>query len=156
MSLDELQAVGVTPMTDEEVNGFLATQGVGVLGLPAEDVPYLVPLSFGFDGDAALYFSYVVGAESTKRDLTEQAGRVRFLVYKAPSKFSWQSVTLTGTLTEVPESDWDEIEEPMRNAWHPDVFESADLSGGVSVYRFDIDERVGYKQTGLPPGFEAP
>jgi nitroimidazol reductase NimA-like FMN-containing flavoprotein (pyridoxamine 5'-phosphate oxidase superfamily) len=154
MSVDELQALGMERMTDAEIGRFLSSQGVGVLGLSADEGPYMLPMSFGFDGEESLYFTYLVGEQSRKRELSERAGTAKFLVYKATSRFNWQSVVLTGSLSTVPESEWDDVDESMANAWHPDLFESAELSGGVAVYRFDIEERVGYKQTGLPPGFE--
>jgi hypothetical protein len=155
MSVDELQALGMEQMTDDEIRAFLSSQGVGVLGLAAEEGPYMLPMSFGYDGADRLYFTYVVGEQSRKRELSDRAETARFLVYKASSRFNWQSVVLTGTLSVVPEGEWDDVDESMANAWHPDIFESAELSGGVTVYRFAIEERVGFKQTGLPPGFES-
>jgi hypothetical protein len=154
MSLTELATMGVEPMDDEAIAGFLSSQGVGILGLPTEGLPYMIPMSFGYDGDGALYFTYVLGTESRKQELSDRVDRARFLVYTATSKFSWQSVTLSGQLSLVPESEWDEYDDVMANAWHPDVFARAELGGGIRVYRFDIEDRVGYKQTGLPPAFD--
>lgn len=140
-------------MDDDEIAQFLASQGVGVLGLPAEAGPYLVPMSFGFDGDGCLYFTYVTGRTSRKAELSERADRARFLVYAAPTKFSWQSVSLEGSLAAVPENEWDGVDDAMANAWHPDVFDTAELQDSVGIYRFEVDERVGLKQTELPPTF---
>jgi nitroimidazol reductase NimA-like FMN-containing flavoprotein (pyridoxamine 5'-phosphate oxidase superfamily) len=143
-------------MTDEEVTGFLASQSVGVLGLPTEDggTPSLRPLSFGFDGEARLYFLYVVGAESRKLELTERADTARFLVYRAETTFNWRSVLLTGTVTEVAEDDRERALEALEGAWRPDVFERASATEATRLYQFDVDERTGLKHLGLPPGFE--
>lgn len=50
---------------DGEIEQFLASRGVGVLGLPAEEDPYLVPMSFGFDGGRRLHFTYLTGSTSS-------------------------------------------------------------------------------------------
>jgi nitroimidazol reductase NimA-like FMN-containing flavoprotein (pyridoxamine 5'-phosphate oxidase superfamily) len=153
MSVTELQSVGISPMDDGEIEQFLASQGVGVLGLPADAGPYLVPISFGFDGDDCLYFTYVGSDTSRKVELSDRAERGRFLVYSAPTKFSWQSVSLAGPLTAVAEAEWSDIEDAMDNAWHPDVFDTRELQAEVAVYRFEIREQVGLKQTEVPPTF---
>lgn len=153
MSLSELRDLGVSPMDDDAIATFLTTQGVGVLALPDAEVPYVLPLSFGYDGDDALYFTYVLGESSEKARLSERADRARFLVFAADSPFQWQSVLLTGTIEAVPREQWDDL--ALENAWRPALFEDAELSGGVTVYRFEIGEREGFRHTGLPPGFEA-
>ena len=150
MSTTVLDSLGMQRMDDSDIDAFLASQGVGVLGLPGAGAPSLFPMSFGFDGDDALYFTFVLGDESTKRRLTREA---QFLVYSAPSKFMWESVQLTGTIERVPESEWAELTDVLARAWRPATFEAAAESGTVEVYRFRIERREGFKQTGLPPGF---
>jgi nitroimidazol reductase NimA-like FMN-containing flavoprotein (pyridoxamine 5'-phosphate oxidase superfamily) len=156
MTVDELGDYGTVEMTDEEVTGFLASQSVGVLGLPTEggDPPSLRPLSFGFDGEGRLYFLYVVGSESRKVDLTERAGTARFLVYSAETAFNWRSVLLTGTVTEVAEEDRARALDTLDGAWRPDVFERAGATEATRLYQFDVDEWTGLKHLGLPPDFD--
>ncbi len=156
MTTEELERVGIERMDDEAIEGFLSSRGVGVLGLPGLEEPYLVPLSFGYDGEQSLYFTYVVGPESRKQELSERADSAQFLVYDTSSKYMWESVQVTGTLTEVPATEWDDLEEELANAWRPAVFEPTEYSGGLAVYRLDVTEWVGFKQTGLPPGLEPP
>jgi hypothetical protein len=153
MAVDELDEFGLERMDDGEIGGFLSGQKTGVLGLPSPDGPYLLPISFGYDGDSSLYFTYVVGDDSRKQRLSDEAGTASFLVYTIDSLYSWESVYLTGTLVERPESDWDELADVLEDVWRPDVFRSAQR---VAVYEFRIDERSGLRQTGLPPGFERP
>ncbi|WP_276273734.1 pyridoxamine 5'-phosphate oxidase family protein [Haloarcula litorea] len=155
MTVDALAEFGLDRLSDDEVRDFLATQRMGVLGLDADDVPYLVPLSFGYDGDRTLYFTFVGGPESRKRTLIETARRARFLTYAAQSPFNWESVLLTGTVDEVPESDWDDLAAVFETAWRPAVVKEAGAAGDVSVVRFDVDEWTGIKHTGLPPGLDA-
>lgn len=155
MTVDELGEIGMARMDDEEIHDFLAAQGTGVLGLPAPESPYLVPLSFGYDGGETLYFTYVLGGESRKAQLSDQADVARFLVYHAETPFSWRSVLLTGSIEVVPDEDFIHAKDTMENAWRPDLLEGADLSGGVELYQFVITDRSGMKHTGLPPGLSA-
>jgi len=97
-----------------------------------------------------------VGPESRKQELSERADSAQFLVYDASSKYMWESVQVTGTLTEVPATEWDDLEAELANAWRPAIFEPTEYSGGLAVYRLDVTEWVGFKQTGLPPGLEPP
>jgi len=158
MSIDELEAAGMSRMTDEEIRAFLSTQGEGVLGLPAEggagDAPYMIPLSFGYDGESTLYFTFVLGSESRKEALSDRATVARFLVYNASSPFTWQSVLLTGRIEVVPDDERDDVETALENAWRPDIFESVELTRGVEVYRFRAEDLDGVKHTGIPPGLD--
>lgn len=154
MSIDELTEYGMKRMDDDEIRTFLTGQGSGVLGLSADDAPYLVPLSFGFDGESRLYFTYALGSTSQKETLTDRADTASFLVYSVEGTFNWESVLLTGTIEELPEAQWPDHEAAMENAWHPDLLEAAHTSRGVKVYALTIDEQTGIKHTGLPPGFE--
>jgi nitroimidazol reductase NimA-like FMN-containing flavoprotein (pyridoxamine 5'-phosphate oxidase superfamily) len=153
MTLDELGEFGMVRMDDTEIEGFLRVGRVAVLGLAAEGVPYLLPLSYGYDGERTLYFTYVVGAKSRKDELTARTERASALVYSAESKYNWESVTMTGTLAELPESEWADHEEAIAGAWRPDLFEQASGVRDVRVYTFHVDEWTGIKHTGLPPGF---
>ena len=155
MTVENLTAAGMEQMDAEEIGGFLSSQGAGVLGLSDGDVPYLIPMSFGYDGEDCLYFTFVVGEDSKKQSLTHGTDRAAFLVYRAPSPFQWQSVFLTGTLERLPAEKWDDFGGVMDNAWRPEIFEQADAAD-VRVYQFTIQRRDGYKHTGLPPGFERP
>lgn len=154
MSLEELSKFGMVEMDESEIRSFLLNQGVGVLGLPGEDVPYMVPMSFGFDGESNIYFTYVLGSNSQKENLTDKTEKARFLVYSAESMYIWESVLLTGKITEVPVEEWGKYKEVMERAWRPALFQEADLDRGVKVYRFEIKDQRGIKHNGLPPGFE--
>ncbi|ADB63069.1 flavin-nucleotide-binding protein-like protein (plasmid) [Haloterrigena turkmenica DSM 5511] len=154
MSIDELQEYGLVKMDENEIEGFLSSQKTGVLGLPAEDGPYLLPISYGYNGHDRLYFTYLLGSNSRKGTLSEATDTARFLVYKVDTPYNWQSVLLTGQLSAIPETEWDALDEISHAAWRPAVFESATLSGDVRVYEFQIDEQTGIKHQGLPPSLE--
>ncbi|EMA34836.1 pyridoxamine 5'-phosphate oxidase family protein [Haloarcula japonica] len=154
MTIDALEAAGLTRMDDSNIAAFLSNQRVGVLGLPTENGPYMVPLSFGYDGDRLLYFTFIGGSASRKQQLTEAAADAAVLVYKVESMFHWESVLLQGGIKAVPESEWDDLADVLDTAWRPELFEDAIEDGDIAVYRFRIDEKEGLRHAGLPPGFE--
>lgn len=154
MTVDELRGFGVKDMDETAIRNFLTNERFGVLGLPTGNAPYLVPLSFGYDGESALYFTFVLGADSRKRALSDRADAARFLAYNVSSPFVWESVLLTGTVERVPESEWSELRGILDAAWRPDVLERAGEVVDVAVYQFVIDGKVGLKHAGLPPGFD--
>ena len=151
MTVEEIQ---LTEMDDDAIRAFLANRKMGVLGLPTDDIPYLLPMSFGYDDGETLYFTFVGGPDSRKRGLVEGTDRARFLAFAAESPFSWESVLLSGTVESIPEDEWGDIVPVLEAAWRPDVIEAAMETEEVTVYRFSADEWTGYKHTGLPPGFE--
>ena len=155
MSTDELKPYGLDEMDDSEISGFLSSQKVGVLGLPENERPYLLPLSFGYDGDDRLYFTYLLGAGSHKAAATEATEAASFLVYKVDTMYNWESVLLSGSIAEVPESEWDELEAVLSDVWRPSLLEAATNTGEIAVYEFRIDEQAGIKHQGLPPALEA-
>lgn len=147
MSIDAIAESTAASMSEEQMGALLEAEGVGTLALPTGDLPYLVPISFGYDGETTLYFVFLLfGAESRKETLTNEAGRGRFLVYRARSVYDWQSVSVAGRITAVEEGEWDGLRSAMENAWHPNVFSAAHPMRGVRGYRFEIDEWTGIQQ----------
>lgn len=155
MTVDELAEYGMEPMDDKTIRSFLSAQSVGVLGISTDSEPLLRPLSFWFDGDSALYFVYVLGDESRKEMLSNTTEMARFLVYSAETPFQWRSVLLSGSLSEIPESERSAVLADMEIRWRPDLFDRASFSEPTALYRFDIAEQTGIKHLGLPPGLEA-
>jgi nitroimidazol reductase NimA-like FMN-containing flavoprotein (pyridoxamine 5'-phosphate oxidase superfamily) len=151
MTISELKPYGLEEMRDEEIANFLDSQSVGVLGLPGEQAPYLLPLSYAFDGESTLYFTYVLGEDSQKGTLTAQTERARFLVYSADTMFNWESVLLEGTFEELRPSQWGDISDLLEDVWRPEVFETSKTARNVKIYGFEVDEQSGIKHTGLSP-----
>lgn len=151
MTVEEFGPLGLEELDEGETTDFLTSQGYGVLGLP-DAVPYMLPMSFGYDG-SDLYFTYVVGDDSRKTELTADGTRARFLVFDAASAFQWTSVVVTGEVRRLAADEWDDFEGVMENAWRPDIFTDTEVDVDVEVYRLHADEQVGYRHAGLPPGF---
>jgi nitroimidazol reductase NimA-like FMN-containing flavoprotein (pyridoxamine 5'-phosphate oxidase superfamily) len=155
MTVDELAAYNVVRMDSAEMDAFLSTHDVGVLGLPTEDAPSMRPMSYMYDGEAGLYLLYFLGSESRKAALSDLAADARFLVYTTESAFSWRSLLLTGHIDEVPADDLRTIQDAVEEVWRPDVLDKALAEEEVTVYQFIITERSGIKSVGLPPEFES-
>lgn len=131
-------------MSDDQIREFLLERGVGVLALVDADVPYVLPMSFGYDGGETLYFLFLLfGDETRKETLGDRAERASFTTYSVESKFEWRSVILVGELRAVPDSEWETLSEAMENAWHPNLFSSATPQRGIEGYRFEVDEWTG-------------
>ncbi|SEH15440.1 Nitroimidazol reductase NimA, pyridoxamine 5'-phosphate oxidase superfamily [Natronorubrum sediminis] len=153
MTVDELTEYGMERMDDDDIVRFLSTHSLGVLGLPAEETPYLIPMSYGFDGESRLYFGYVVGSQSRKADLSEQTDTATFLVYSAETMFHWRSVLMTGTLRELPPDETSKataVEGPM---WRPELLETVSETRGNHYYELQIEEWTGLRHAIEPPAF---
>lgn len=153
MSVDELTDHGMERMADDEIGAFLANQRTGVLGLPSEDGPYLLPLTYGYDGESRLFFTFVLGASSRKETLSDRSEHAAFLVYRVDSMFAWESVLLSGRIEALPEPEWDAALDVLTDAWRPEIYEEAALSRGAQLYAFEIEDRSGVRHTSLPPEF---
>lgn len=148
MSIAEIRDSEAEHMEQAEIDRFLRGQGVGVLAVSDGNLPYVLPLSFGYDGDSRLYFAYLLfGAQSKKEELSNRVDSARFLVYTAESMTEWRSVLLTGELDEVPEAEWDAFKASMQNAWHPNLFATATPMRGISAYQLRITEQTSLKHT---------
>lgn len=153
MPLEYLEQYGLEQMSEDDISGFLSSQSTGVLGFSTDDVPYMIPMSYAFDDESSIYFTYLLGSDSQKEALSEQAARAGFLVYNVETMFNWESVLVSGTISSVPEAEWSELEDLLASAWRPDLFQSGKAPGRVGVYELEIDERSGIRHTGLAPGF---
>ncbi|KOX94491.1 pyridoxamine 5'-phosphate oxidase family protein [Haloarcula rubripromontorii] len=151
MTVAELEDFGMLQMDSEDIEKTLERKSVGVLGVPTDSAPLLRPLSFWYDGDAALYFVYVLGTDSRKVTASDDAAIARFLVYDIETTFNWRSVLLTGTIERVTDDERRAIEAQIDTSWKPDVFERAAETEATALYRFRIDDRAGIKQLELPP-----
>ena len=52
MTIADLSDYGMVRMSDDELQGFLSSQSVGVLGLPTEGPSLLRPMAFSFDRES--------------------------------------------------------------------------------------------------------
>lgn len=78
----------------------LTREGHGMLGMSVDDVPYVVPMSFGYDGD----YCYVQMSRSgRKNDAIASNSRVTLVVQSVdPDEEATLSVVVDGHIEEVP------------------------------------------------------
>ncbi|GAB6882015.1 hypothetical protein JCM19583_12680 [Halopiger thermotolerans] len=153
MTIDELADYGMERMTDEEIERFLKTQSLGILGLPTGETPYLLPMSYGYDGGSTLYFVYVVGAESRKATLSDRADTASFLVYSAETMFHWRSVLATGSLRRLSTDEQSALSDAETPIWRPELLETASETEQTRVYELAVDEWTGIRHAIAPPTF---
>ncbi|OVE83284.1 pyridoxamine 5'-phosphate oxidase [Natronolimnobius baerhuensis] len=153
MTVDELTDHGMERMDDEAITQFLATHSLGVLGLPTEPTPYLLPMSYGFDGESQLYFVYVTGTDSEKASLSDRANVASFLVYSAETMFHWQSVSVTGSIRPLSDADYDDLTDAQAPTWRPELFEAAGTSETTTIYSLEIDDWSGIRHAIEPPAY---
>lgn len=151
MTVEDLSEYGVDRLDEADVRGFLSAQSVGVLGLPTGNLPYMVPLSYAFDGDEYLYFKYIVGQSSQKTLRTEETTAASFLVFDAPSERQWTSVALEGTLSRVGDQEIESVASAVGDTWTPAGLREAKEAEETRVYRFWIQHERGIRYAGVPP-----
>jgi uncharacterized protein len=153
MTVDELGTFGIERMDDEAIERFLSIRNVGILGLSASGAPYLLPMSFGYDGGERLYFSFLVGGQSRKTELADRSDVCSFLVYNAETMFHWRSVLLEGTLRRLPADERAELSASQIPAWQPELIQTASDQGETRFYEFEVEEWTGISHAIRPPAY---
>jgi nitroimidazol reductase NimA-like FMN-containing flavoprotein (pyridoxamine 5'-phosphate oxidase superfamily) len=97
----------VREMSQEEIARLLGRGWYGHLGCARDGHPYVVPMSYAYDGGDLYFFT----TEGTKTEFIAANREVCFQVEEVESAESWQSVMLTGRAELL--SDAEEIERAM-------------------------------------------
>ncbi len=134
-------------MDNKEISDFLTNQGVGVLSMSKDGIPYGIPLSFGYAGEDRLYFLFAGHSEEGRKvTYAERAEKVSFLVYDMYPDNAWQSVIVEGVLGRINIDDWDTAREAMGdNAYRADLLTNVDSWEDPRVWAIDIEEWSGRK-----------
>lgn len=132
-------------MDDAAIDRLLAENGVGVLSMSVDDVPYAIPLSFGYDGSDRLYFLFVGRSEELKKErYAAESTVVNFLVYEIQSIASWRSAIVTGPLERIEPDEWVTAREALAdNAFRADIFADFDRNADPNVWALEIESRSG-------------
>jgi len=92
-------------MSDTDVAEFLTRQGHGVLSFGGE-VPYGLPISFGYDVlHNRCVFQLVFHEGSEKRARLDESSLVSLVSYEWNGPDDWRSVVITGTLAPIEDTD---------------------------------------------------
>lgn len=143
MDTDQRPLLGME-LDDSEIDGMLLETGVGILSMSADGVPYGVPLSFGYDGDA-LYFVFLgATAELRKETYAEQSDTASFTAIDIGPDGAWRSVIVSGSLERIDPGEWDAAREAMLdNAYQSDLLAEHELRENPNVWALDVRERSG-------------
>jgi nitroimidazol reductase NimA-like FMN-containing flavoprotein (pyridoxamine 5'-phosphate oxidase superfamily) len=140
----------------EEIDELLGAGGVGVLALAADDDPYAIPVSYGYDADIGdVYLRLGFDEDSEKRGYLDRSARGAFVVTVEEDR-GWASVVVRGPLTEVPESSVDgTIVEAIRSIDIPffTIYEEPPRELEYQLYRLHPDEITGRREK-PPVGIE--
>ncbi len=133
----ELPAEGIDELLRTAIVGRIACCGHGVVG---DGRPYLVPLSYGYDGDAV----YAHSGPGRKLDFMRAEPRVTFEVDQAEAPDRWRSVIAEGTFEEI--DDPDQRRAALR-VIYPQPTAIPELGSQTVVFRLRLTARSGRYET---------
>lgn len=140
-----------TEMAPSEVDDFLGDRETGVLSLAREEIPYSIPISYGYDADSRTFYLRLVSTpESDKRAFLDSSPEARLVVYDDEGETVYQSVVASGRLESIApeELSIDQIEQygsakrPLFEIWG---MGKDDLE--IELYEFQPTELSGRKTT---------
>ena len=135
-TIRELPAEGIEALLRTAIVGRIACCGHGLTG---DGRPYLVPLAYGYDGEAV----YAHSGPGRKLDLMRSEPRVSFEVDEAEASDRWRSVIAEGT--------FEEIKDPRQRDAALAVIYGAngvpDLGSQTVVFRIRLTSRSGRFET---------
>src|SRR3954447_20680496 len=135
-TIQVLPEEGIEALLRTAIVGRIACCGHGQTG---DGRPYLVPLAYGYDGDAV----YAHSGPGRKLDLMRSEPRVTFEVDEATASDRWRSVIAEGT--------FEEIDDPRRRDAAFEIIYGAggvpDLGSQAVVFRIRLTSRSGRYET---------
>lgn len=102
-------------LNEQQMNNLLASQVLGRLACSAGNHPYLVPLTYAFDG------TYIYGQtkEGTKLDVLRVNPNVCFEVDQMTDMANWQSVIVQGVFEELKAEEAEKARHILYNRIFP-------------------------------------
>jgi hypothetical protein len=102
-------------LNELQMNNLLASQVVGRLACSADDQPYLIPLTYTYDG------TYIYGQtkEGMKLDVLRKNPNVCFEVDQMTDMANWQSVIIRGIFEELSGEESERAREIFFNRLFP-------------------------------------
>ena len=135
-----------TELSRSETDAFLGRKETGVLSLARDDVPYAIPISYGYDAAERRFFLRLVSTpDSEKRDYLRDGARATLVVCEETEPV-YRSVVATGTLEGVPRESltaerveqYGETSRPLFEIWG-----EAQRDLDVALYQLDPAEVTG-------------
>jgi nitroimidazol reductase NimA-like FMN-containing flavoprotein (pyridoxamine 5'-phosphate oxidase superfamily) len=137
----------VGELTSEEIDSVLRNEAVGRIGCYAFGRPYVVPITYAYDGVAV----YGHSREGLKMRMMRSHPIVCFEVDRLDDLASWQSVIATGTFSELEAGEAEVAMQLLRRRLAPLVPSATSVPDGRlhpsglpwSVFRILLGERTG-------------
>ena len=134
-------------LTPEEIDEVLRTETIGRIGCYAYGRPYVVPITYAYDGVAV----YAHSREGLKLRAMRSNPGVCFEVDRMESLSEWSSVIAMGTFSELKEREADLAMQLLRRRFAPLVASATSQPDGLhhtsgmpwSVFRILLGERTG-------------
>ena len=134
-------------LTSGEIDGVLRSEAIGRIGCYAFGRPYVVPITYAYDGVAV----YGHSREGLKLRMMRSHPTVCFEVERFESPSSWQSVIALGTFSELEPPEAEIAMELLRRRLAPLVASATSAPDGPlhasgmpwSVFRILLGERSG-------------
>ena len=134
-------------LTSGEIDGVLRREAIGRIGCYAFGRPYVVPITYAYDGIAV----YGHSREGLKLRMMRSHPTVCFEVERFESPSSWQSVIVLGTFSELEPPEAEIAMELLRRRLAPLVASATSAPDGPvhasgmpwSVFRILLGERTG-------------
>ena len=122
-------------LNEQQMDNLLASQVVGRLACTDSVQPYLVPVTYAFDG------MYIYGQtnEGMKLNLLRINPNVCFEVDTMTNMANWQSVIVRGTFEELKEKDADNARTILKNRVFP-MMTSATIDGEQHEVETELDD----------------
>lgn len=138
------------PMSSDDIDDLLVSQGYGILSLCRDGVPYSLPISFGYDGEDVYLCFLADGSQSTKSEHIHDGATARLLVTDIRGRFEWRSVAVTGPVRQLGD-DAAELDHCMEtladNGWFMRAFERSDAVESIAGWELRVDEVSGLERT---------
>lgn len=134
-------------LTSEEIDQVLHSEAVGRIGCYAFGRPYVVPITYAYDGVAV----YAHSREGLKLRMMRSNPEVCFEVDRMDGLSSWKSVIAIGTFSELKAKEAALAMEILRKRFAPLVASATSTPDGLlhpsgmpwSVFRILLGERTG-------------
>ena len=134
-------------LTSGEIDGVLRSEAIGRIGCYAFGRPYVVPITYAYDGVAV----YGHSREGLKLRMMRSHPTVCFEVERFESPSTWQSVIALGTFSELEPPEAEIAMELLRRRLAPLVASATSAPDGPlhasgmpwSVFRILLGERTG-------------
>lgn len=129
-------------LSADEIARILARQRVGRLACAVDDHPYIVPITYAYDGE----FFYGYGAPGRKIEVMRRQPRVCFEVDELDGESEWRSVVADGLFEEITDDDQRRTALRLLNGHGPDsrpVGRSLDAAPRLVLFRIRVTTRSG-------------